>query len=214
MAGPVAVADDTRAACVLPDQAVWCASPVRIDLAGGCSDTPPVCVDLGGAVVNAAVLLHGKQPLQAVAKLLDEPKIVVHSVDLGASRTFTRAEDLLAPADPSDWTTLPRMALQLAGVTPKDPATPLATRLESLGGGLVLTLYSAVPKGSGLGTSSILGATVLACLDRLFEDRLDRDAVVERTSVLEQLMTTRGGWQDQVGGVFGGIKIARTTPGP
>jgi fucokinase len=214
VAGPVAVADDTRAACVLPDQAVWCASPVRIDLAGGWSDTPPVCVDLGGAVVNAAVLLHGKQPLQAVAKLLDEPKIVVHSVDLGASRTFTRTEDLLAPADPSDWTTLPRMALRLAGVTPKDPATPLATRLESLGGGLVLTLYSAVPKGSGLGTSSILGATVLACLDRLFADRQDRDAVVERTSVLEQLMTTRGGWQDQVGGVFGGIKIARTTPGP
>jgi fucokinase len=214
VAGPVAIADDGRAARVLPDQAVWCASPVRIDLAGGWSDTPPVCVDLGGAVVNAAVLLHGKQPLQAVAKLLDEPKIVVHSVDLGASRTFTRTEELLAPADPSDWTTLPRMALRLAGVTPMDPATPLATRLESLGGGLVLTLYSAVPKGSGLGTSSILGATVLACLDRLFADRLDRDAVVERTSVLEQLMTTRGGWQDQVGGVFGGIKIARTEPGP
>ncbi len=214
VAGPVAIADARRGAAVLPDQAVWCASPVRIDLAGGWSDTPPVCVDLGGAVVNAAVLLHGKQPLQAVAKLLDEPKIVVHSVDLGASRTFTRTGDLLAPADPADWTTLPRMALRLAGVTPDDPTMPLAERLESLGGGLVLTLYSAVPKGSGLGTSSILGATVLACLDRLFADRLDRDAIVERTSVLEQVMTTRGGWQDQVGGVFGGLKIARTAPGP
>ena len=214
VAGPVAIGDDGRGACVLPDQAVWCASPVRIDLAGGWSDTPPVCVDLGGAVVNAAVLLHGKQPLQAVAKLLDEPKIVVHSVDLGASRTFTATAELLASADPGDWTTLPRMALRLAGVTPADPATPLVRRLESLGGGLVLTLYSAVPKGSGLGTSSILGATVLACLDRLFADRLDRDVIVERTSVLEQLMTTRGGWQDQVGGVFGGLKIARTDPGP
>ncbi len=213
VAGPVGVVDDGRAACVLPDQAVWCASPVRLDLAGGWSDTPPICVDLGGAVVNAAVLLHGKQPLQAVAKLLDEPKIVVHSVDLGASRTFTSTEDLLGPADPGDWTTLPRMALRLAGVTPADPAMPLARRLETLGGGLVLTLYSAVPKGSGLGTSSILGATVLACLDRLFAARLDRDTIVERTSVLEQLMTTRGGWQDQVGGVFGGVKIARTAPG-
>ena len=213
VAGPVALADDTRRAIVLPDQAVWCASPVRIDLAGGWSDTPPICVDLGGAVVNAAVLLHGKQPLQAVAKLLDEPKIVVHSVDLGASRTFTDTAALHAPGDPGDWTTLPRTALRLAGITPADSRAPLVDRLERLGGGLVLTLYSAVPKGSGLGTSSILGATVLACLDRLFDERLDRGRIVERTSVLEQAMTTRGGWQDQVGGVFGGLKIARTRPG-
>ncbi|MBC01845.1 MAG: hypothetical protein CMJ34_00890 [Phycisphaerae bacterium] len=213
VAGPIERASDTRPAIVLPDQAVWCAAPVRIDLAGGWSDTPPMCVDFGGTVVNAAVLLHGKQPLQAVAKRLDEPRIVVHSVDLGESRTFTRTSELQAPADPSDWTTLPRVALQLAGVVPRRRGADLKRRLERLGGGLVLTLYSAVPKGSGLGTSSILGATVLACLDRIFEDRIDPDVLIERTSALEQCMTTRGGWQDQVGGVRGGIKIARTDPG-
>ena len=146
VAAPVSGVDDHDRAIVLPDQAVWCASPVRLDLAGGWSDTPPICVDLGGAVVNAAVLLHGKQPLQAVAKLLDEPRIVVHSVDLGASRTFTETRELHAPADPGDWTTLPRTALRLAGVTPVDPDASLADRLDRLGGGLVLTLYSAVPK--------------------------------------------------------------------
>ena len=213
VAGPIPRASDTRAAIVLPDQAVWCSAPVRIDLAGGWSDTPPMCVDLGGTVVNAAVLLHGKQPLQAIAKRLDEPRIVVHSVDLGESRTFTRTSELLAPSDPSDWTTLPRVALQLAGVVPHHRGASLKRRLERLGGGLVLTLYSAVPKGSGLGTSSILGATVLACLDRIFNRRIDRDVLIERTSALEQCMTTRGGWQDQVGGIPGGIKISRTEPG-
>lgn len=213
VAEPVEQASDVRTAIVLPDQAVWCAAPVRIDLAGGWSDTPPMCVDRGGAVVNAAVLLHGKPPIQAFAKRLEEPRIVVHSVDLGASRVFTTSRELHAPADPADWTTLPRMALRLAGVSPADPRASLRRRLERLGGGVVLTLHSAVPKGSGLGTSSILGATALACLERMFDASIDRAAIIERTSVLEQLMTTRGGWQDQVGGVHGGLKIARSRPG-
>lgn len=210
---PTMPQSDRRAAIVLPDQAIWCAAPVRIDLAGGWSDTPPMCVDQGGVVVNAAVLLHGKPPIQAFANRLEEPRIVVHSVDLGASRVFTSSRDLHAPADPADWTTLPRMALRLAGVTPADPRASLRRRLERLGGGVVLTLHSAVPKGSGLGTSSILGATALACLERLFDASIDRSAIIERTSLLEQMMTTRGGWQDQVGGVHGGLKIARTRPG-
>ena len=214
VAGPVEPSSDADTAIVLRDQAVWAASPVRIDFAGGWSDTPPICSDLGGTVVNAAVLLHGKQPIQAMAKIVDEPVINVHSVDLGRSRTFTTTRSLLAPADPSDWTTLPRVALQLAGIVPADPRASLRRRLERFGGGIVLTLYSAVPKGSGLGTSSILGATVLACLRRLVDPIEDPAWVVERTSLLEQMMTTRGGWQDQVGGVYGGVKITRTSPGP
>ncbi|MAB73274.1 MAG: hypothetical protein CMJ54_12305 [Planctomycetaceae bacterium] len=214
VAGPVEPMSDATTAIVLRDQAVWAASPVRIDFAGGWSDTPPICSDLGGTVVNAAVLLHGKQPIQAMAKIVDAPTINVHSVDLGRSRTFTTTRSLLAPADPSDWTTLPRVALQLAGIVPADPRASLRRRLERFGGGVVLTLYSAVPKGSGLGTSSILGATVLACLRRLVDPTDDPAWIVERTSLLEQMMTTRGGWQDQVGGVYGGIKIARTAPGP
>ena len=130
VAGPVPEADDGRAAIVLPDQATWAAAPVRVDLAGGWSDTPPMCVEQGGTVVNASVLLHGKQPIQAVAKLLDEPRIVVHSVDLGESRSFTRTADLHAPADPADWTTLPRTALRLAGVVPRDPRASLRRRLD------------------------------------------------------------------------------------
>ena len=214
VAGPVEPTSDASTAIVLRDQAVWAASPVRIDFAGGWSDTPPICSDLGGTVVNAAVLLHGKQPIQAMAKLVEEPVISVHSVDLGRSRTFTTTRALHAPSVPSDWTTLPRAALRLAGIAPADPRASLRRRLERLGGGIVLTLYSAVPKGSGLGTSSILGATALACLGRLVDAGWDPDRIVERTSLLEQVMTTRGGWQDQVGGVYGGVKITRTAPGP
>ena len=42
---------------VYPDQIVWGRSPVRIDLAGGWTDTPPYCLMEGGSVVNIAIEL-------------------------------------------------------------------------------------------------------------------------------------------------------------
>jgi galactokinase/mevalonate kinase-like predicted kinase len=40
-----------------------------------------------------------------------------------------------------------------------------------------------------------------------------RDGLIARTSLLEQAMGTAGGWQDQVGGLTGGIKLIRTDAG-
>ncbi|MGC4074824.1 MAG: hypothetical protein QM760_20450 [Nibricoccus sp.] len=44
------------------DQIVWGRSPVRLDLAGGWTDTPPFCLQAGGSVLNVAVLLNGQPP--------------------------------------------------------------------------------------------------------------------------------------------------------
>jgi len=41
----------------------------------------------------------------------------------------------------------------------------------------------------------------------------DRNEVCNRTLVLEQLLTTGGGWQDQYGGVLPGVKLLQTSPG-
>ena len=38
--------------------------------------------------------------------------------------------------------------------------------LQDFGGGIELTTLVGIPKGSGLGTSSILGAVILAVLNR------------------------------------------------
>jgi fucokinase len=70
-----------------------------------------------------------------------------------------------------------------------------------------------VPKGSGLGTSSILGAATIHALDRVFGRDRGLEPLVVATSALEQMLGTRGGWQDQIGGVIGGFKIGRTAPG-
>ena len=76
-----------------------------------------------------------------------------------------------------------------------------------------LTLLAAIPAGSGLGTSSILAATVLGALSDFCGLGWDKSEIGRRTLVLEQLLTTGGGWQDQFGGVFGGVKLLQTERG-
>jgi fucokinase len=203
-----------RPAAVLHDQAVWVTTPVRIDLSGGWSDTPPICAELGGTVVNAAITLNGQYPVQVIAKLREDPVIMLNSIDLGQSIRLENADDIQRYQDPTDWAALPKAALILGGICPREPGVPLRRWLEMLGGGLDITLFSALPKGSGLGTSSVLGAAVLACLARVVGEKLTSETLIARTSMLEQLMTTGGGWQDQVGGITPGIKLIRTRPGP
>lgn len=49
--------------------------PARLDLAGGWSDTPPICYEHGGAVCNVAVLVNGIRPIGARVRLIREPII-------------------------------------------------------------------------------------------------------------------------------------------
>jgi fucokinase len=187
--------------------------PVRIDLAGGWSDTPPICHEMGGTVVNAAITLDGRQPVEVSARLIQETVLRLRSEDLNQSTSISDTASARAHHDPQDWAALPKAALMLAGITPRAAKASLSRRLREFGGGLELTMSVAVPKGSGLGTSSILGAAVLAALDRVCGKTWSTRSLIERTSVLEQMMSTAGGWQDQAGGITPGIKILRTLPG-
>lgn len=202
-----------RPAGILHDQVVWVTSPVRIDFAGGWSDTPPICLEQGGTVLNAAVTLNGQYPIQVMAKLSSERRIRVSSIDLGDSRTFTSATELQDHSDPHDWCAIPKAALVLTGIVPSQRGASLGKWLATLGGGLDLTIFSALPKGSGMGTSSVLGAAVLACLDRVLGVPFDAGRLIRMTSVLEQRMQTGGGWQDQIGGLLPGVKLISTRPG-
>jgi galactokinase/mevalonate kinase-like predicted kinase len=179
----------------------------------GWSDTPPICLELGGTVLNGAVTLNGRQPIQSVARLTDERVLRISSIDLGRAVTLTETEQVLDHSDPTDWAALAKAALVLAGACPGDPERRLADWLDRIGGGIDLAVLAAVPKGSGLGTSSILGAVVLASLSTLLGHDASVDVVTARTSLLEQMMHTGGGWQDQVGGLTPGIKLLRTGPG-
>lgn len=77
-------------------------------------------------------------------------------------------------------------------------------------GGFELCTWSNLPTGSGLGTSSILAGAVMAALWKAAGFDFSRNALIHAVSDLEQMLTTGGGWQDQVGGLVGGIKIGRS----
>lgn len=201
---------------VYGDQIVWGRSPVRIDIAGGWTDTPPYCLMEGGSVVNLAIELNGQPPLQAYVRPCREPHIVLRSIDLGAVeevRTFEQLADFHHVGSPFS---IPKAALALAGFLPAyslENHASLESQLKVFGCGIELTLLSAIPAGSGLGTSSLLAATVLGALNDFCGLAWDKNEIGRRTLVLEQLLTTGGGWQDQFGGILQGVKLLETGRG-
>ena len=204
--GPVPVSS------VADDQIVWGRSPVRIDIAGGWTDTPPYCLMEGGSVINLAIELNGQPPLQTYVRPSKELRIVLRSIDLGAMEvveTFEQLTDFMHVGSPFS---IPKAALVLAGFGDAQHAS-LKSQLEAFGSGIELTLLSAIPAGSGLGTSSILAATVLGALNDFCGLGWDKNEIGHRTLMLEQMLTTGGGWQDQFGGVLGGVKLLRTGRG-
>ena len=198
---------------VFSDQIVWGRSPVRIDLAGGWTDTPPYCLTSGGSVVNLAVELNGQPPLQAYVKPSKEYRVVLRSIDLGAMEVVSTWEELADFAKVGSPFSIPKAALALAGFLPRfcqRSYLSLEEQLKDFGCGIEVTLLSAVPAGSGLGTSSILAATVLGAVSNFCGLGWSKDEICNRTLVLEQLLTTGGGWQDQYGGVLHGVKLLST----
>ncbi len=191
-------------------------APARIDLGGGWTDTPPICLEVGGTVLNLSVEVEGTLPIEAVARRIETPVVRLVSEDLAGVSEIGDAAGLLRPSDPTDggdWALLPRTVVAMALEAELAGGTTLAEHLERDGGGIELRLSSSLPKGSGLGTSSILGASAIAAVHRLRGRSLDRDRLVIRTTALEQRMGTAGGWQDQAGGLTGGCKLLRTAPG-
>lgn len=201
---------------VQSDQIVWGRSPVRIDLAGGWTDTPPYCLMEGGRVVNMAIELNGQQPLQTYVKPCSEPHIILRSIDLGASEIIETYEQLADYRKVGSPFSIPKAALALAGFLPPFSAerhATLADQLKNFGAGIELTMLSAIPAGSGLGTSSILAGTVLGALSDFCSLSWDKNEIGRRTLILEQLLTTGGGWQDQFGGLLAGVKLLETERG-
>ena len=198
------------------DQIVWGRSPVRIDIAGGWTDTPPYCLLEGGNVVNLAIELNGQPPIQTYIKPSKEPKIVLRSIDLGAREEVETWEQLSQYNKVGSPFSIPKAALALAGFLPSfstERFVSLRQQLEAFGCGIELTLLSAIPAGSGLGTSSILAATVLGTLNVFCGLGWDKNEIGRQALILEQLLTTGGGWQDQFGGVLGGVKLLQTGRG-
>jgi fucokinase len=165
--------------------------------------------------LNAAITLRGKYPIMAEITPLNEPKLILDSLDIGTTIEPKTVGELLTYANPADPFALQKAALVLKGLVPTeaDPALPVAQVLHDLGGGFKLSTATSIPRGSGLGTSSIMAGAVLTCLGEVTDTTTSADELFDEVLCLEQMLTTGGGWQDQVGGLTGGIKLISTAPG-
>ncbi|CAH9090303.1 unnamed protein product [Cuscuta europaea] len=213
-----AVAEETAAAakygseesenilgCILKDsnlsRKVKIELPVRVDFVGGWSDTPPWSLERAGCVLNMAITLGGScLPIGTTIETSKETGVVIRD-DIGNFLHINDLSTISPPFESGDPFRLVKCALLVTGIV----------KHKDLG--LEIRTWSHVPRGSGLGTSSILAAAVVKAILQLSGGDESNKNVTRLVLVLEQIMGTGGGWQDQIGGLYPGIKFTTSFPG-
>lgn len=152
--------------------------PVRVNWGGGWSDTPPYCNEHGGTVLNAAILLRGCEPIEVEIRKIPELHIELASTDTGAYGTAESAEEIQDCHNPYDPFALHKAAIIACGILPLEEKADLKKVLEKMGGGFYLsTCVKGVPKGSGLGTSSILAGACVKAFATMVYTVLDKSMI-------------------------------------
>jgi D-glycero-alpha-D-manno-heptose-7-phosphate kinase len=156
-------------------------APMRIGFFGGGTDVSPYAEEHGGKVLNCTIDKYVRCMLRANG----EPGITIRSLDLEeVSRNMTgRWEGRLD---------LPQAVLD-AMPTPQ---------------GVEVTMFSDVPPGSGLGSSSALVVSMLKLLGTAYNLPIDAHALAELAYRIERVdLGIPGGRQDQYAAAFGGMCV-------
>ncbi|KAM3746699.1 hypothetical protein ACB098_06G221100 [Castanea mollissima] len=177
--------------------------PVRVDFVGGWSDTPPWSLERAGCVLNMAISLEGSLPIGTIIQTKETAGVLIND-DAGNQLHVEDLTSIASPFDSNDPFRLVKSALLVTGIIHDNILVSM---------GLHIRTWANVPRGSGLGTSSILAAAVVKGLLQITDGDESNENVARLVLVLEQLMGTGGGWQDQIGGLYPGIKYTASFPG-
>lgn len=187
--------------------------PIRVNFGGGWSDTPPYCNENGGSVLNIALKLNDDNPIKVQLKKILNKSIILESKDLNIKREFTNIEELKNCTNTNDVFALHKASLLITGILLPEDKT-IEDIIERIGSGIYFSTYvKDIPKGSGLGTSSILSGACLKALYKFMDIKITDEELCYKVLEQEQLMGTGGGWQDQIGGLIPGIKLTTTEAG-
>ena len=187
--------------------AVVASCPARLDLSGGWTDTPPVCYEMGGKVVDLAIQVDNKKPIGCKVMRRKNFNITI-TLDNGNQIQVDNLCNMKDYCNPGAQGALVKCCLIAARLVDMETDCSLDKQLEVVcGSGLDVCLWSDLPQGSGLGTSSILAGACLASLWTATGLEYSRRDLVHGVLVVEQLLTTGGGWQDQVGGLHPGLNL-------
>ncbi|KAI5082052.1 hypothetical protein GOP47_0001795 [Adiantum capillus-veneris] len=189
--------------CIFRVSRVKVELPARIDFAGGWSDTPPWSLEQSGTVLNMAVLIDGCAPIGVELEVTSAIGVCIS--DDGGHHTYIKDPAMLGPPyEHDDPFRLVKSALVVTGLVG-------SSALQCAG--LAIRTWANVPRGSGLGTSSILAAAVVKAIRQAVGADDSNEIITSLVLFLEQLMGTGGGWQDQVGGLYPGVKCTSGFPG-
>ncbi|MDH7569120.1 MAG: UTP--glucose-1-phosphate uridylyltransferase, partial [Armatimonadota bacterium] len=205
-------------------------TPVRMDLShSGWSDIFFLGMDYpeGARVLNVSIDLavrgrdlRPRPPVEAYLRVIDEPKLRLASVDLGATVEITDLAEVFDFA--RDYLGLLKAAVVAAGLVPPgmegsgQELPELLGRVVAPGHGLeVVSNVHNIPKGSRLAVStSLLASLIAVCMRATGQARSltgplqenERRLVAARAILGEWLAGSGGGWQDS-GGLWPGIKL-------
>jgi D-glycero-alpha-D-manno-heptose-7-phosphate kinase len=155
-------------------------APVRLDFAGGWTDVAPFSAREGGSVVSATITLRVQAEFEPGGS-----GHLLKAEDLGTAERIAAPDDLLKP----DGLPLHKAALRMLPMGPG-----------------VLRTRSAVPPGSGLGSSGALGVALVAVLARARAEELSPEEVAGLGFELEAREAgLPGGRQDQYSAAIGGF---------
>jgi fucokinase len=208
-----------------------------VDIAGGFSDLPPIFYEHGGSVVGVAVAVDGVKPLSARCRrrqegdglrLVSEARSLEDGSLLYRYETHvTTLQDLMDYRDLNSGACLLKSSVLCLGIIPlsaihgdvktlKNPIQPYLDRFfgpseDGYGGMIELVSTSLLPRGSGMGSSSLLSACVLSAICRCAGVKLvcthrgsdtnslsDEEIWTHTVLALEQIMHSGGGYQVRV----------------
>lgn len=160
-------------------------SPVRISFGGGGSDTTAYFSKYDGAVVNATISLYSYASLFKRNDL----KISIDSLDLNKKITIDNFNSLNSLSE--------EFGLIKSVIKTIKPNF-----------GFNLIIHSDFPRGSGLGGSSAVCASIIGCFNEFRIDKWNDYEIAEIAYESERLQhDVAGGWQDQYSTVFGGFNF-------
>jgi len=189
--------------------------PLRVNFAGGWTDTPPYCLENGGKVLNASILLKGIKPIHILIEKINEKKIKFLAKDINVFGEFENIEQIqkMQKDQENESLFLIQTCLIISGIIPKEGGN-LEKILERIGSGFNIQWeVISTPRGSGLGTASILISGILKSIYEFFEIKYNDNEIINKVMEIEQIMGTGGGWQDTIGGISKGFKLINSEKG-
>ncbi len=161
-------------------------APARVDPAGGGTDSPPYCIDYGGAVVNFTVARYSYASFEWQPK---ERGVLIYSHDARQGVHAASSETLEFDGE-------------------MDFLKAFVKRLVGPDRGCLIVTQSDIPERTGLGGSGAMGVAMVGAITRAQGKTLSKDDIALLADEIERKdLGHDGGNQDSFGSAIGGVKL-------